>query len=100
MLPIFNTAIRELSMLQTQWKSQLDPVIADPSNNSIILKNISLVIGTNTINTRLGRTLQGWKIVRQRSPGAIYDNQDTNQTPNLTLILISDAIVSIDLEIF
>lgn len=99
-LPLFTTSIKELSLLQTQWKSQIDPLLADPVNSNIVLKNISLVTGTNAVNHMLGRKLQGWKIVRQRAAASIYDNQDNNQNPASTLILISSAPVVVDLEVF
>lgn len=99
-LPIFNTAIRELSMLQTQWASQINPVLSNPANDSLVLKNVSLTAGSNTINTRLGRKLQGWQIVRQRGPSSIYDTQDNNQQPDLTLLLNSSANVSVDILVF
>lgn len=99
-LPIFQTSIRELSMMETQWKSQLDPLLAKPTSQSSILKKVSLVSGSNTINHLLGRDLQGWKITRQRAAASIYDNQDSNQSPNLTLILVSSASVVVDIEVF
>lgn len=99
-LPIFHSEDRNFQMMQTQWASQLNPVIAKPQVQSSILKNVTLTSGTNTINHLLGRPLQGWKIVRQRGPASIYDLQDTNQMPNLTLVLNSSAGVVVDIEVF
>lgn len=99
-LPNFQSDNRVLQMLQTRWASIIDPVISNPANNSLILKNVQLVSGTNIVNTLLGRKLQGWSIVRLRGAATIYDEQDTNSTPNLTLILVSNANVSCDLELF
>jgi len=90
----------DLQMMQTKWKSAIDPIIANPSNSSIILKNISLAIGDNTINHKLGHNLTGWKIVRLRAASSIYDKQDSNQTPALTLILNSSAACVADIEVF
>lgn len=100
MLPVFYTENKELTMMQNKWKSELDPMLSNPSNNSIILKNVLLTTGNNIINTLIGRKLQGWSIVRQRGPASIYDNQDNNQAPGFTLLLVSSANVSIDLEVF
>lgn len=99
-LPTFNTTDKPFSLMQSNWASQLNPILANPTNNSSILKNIQLIVGTNTINHLLGKNLTGWNIVRKRGPAEIYDNQDTNQMPNLTLTLISDASVSVDIEVF
>lgn len=89
-----------LPMLETKWASILNPLLGNPSNNASILKNVNLIAGTNTVNTLLGQKLQGWRIVRQRGPASIYDNQDINQSPQLTLLLVSDNPVVIDLEVF
>lgn len=99
-LPTFNTPDQVLTLVQSRWSSILNPLIARPANNSSILKSIDLKAGTNTINTLLGRKLQGWTIVRQRAAASIYDNQDNNNNPEATLILISSADVTVDLEVF
>lgn len=89
-----------LDQMQNKWAAQLDPVIKNPTNNSSILKNVSLVSGTNVVNHKLGRPLQGWNPTRIRASATFYDMQDTNQTPQLTLVLVSSATVIIDLEVF
>jgi hypothetical protein len=85
---------------QTTWASALNPIIQNPANNSIILKNVVLTAGSNTINHKLGRPLQGWKPTRLRSAATLYDTQDANQTPQLTLVLVASAPVTVDLEVF
>jgi hypothetical protein len=89
-----------LDMMQTSWAQQLNPIIADPYLHAIILKSVSLVTGTNVINHKLGRNMQGWQIVRQRSSATFYDTQDTNQQPTLTLTLVASAPCVVDLRIF
>jgi len=90
----------DLPKMQTTWAQQLDPIIANPTVNNLVLKNISLVSGTNVINHKLGRVLQGWKPTRIRASATFYDKQDSNQTPQLTLVLVASAPVVIDLEVF
>lgn len=99
-LPKFNTLIQELATLQTTWGSQLDPLLARPTNQSNILKSVSLNNGTTVINHLLGRKLQGWKIVRQRSAASVYDSQDSNLMQDKTLVLISSAAAIVDIEVF
>lgn len=99
-LPIFQTQNKDLTLMQNSWSSQLNPLLINPSLQSIILKKVSLSIGANIINHLLGRTLQGYRIVRQRLPASIFDAQDQNSMPNLTLVLISDAAVVCDIEVF
>lgn len=87
-------------LAQDRWAAQLDPVLALPQNSSFIIKNIKLASGTNVINHLLGRKLQGWTLTRVRALATIYDTQDTNQTPELTLVLVSSAVVTVDIEVF
>lgn len=85
---------------QDRWAAQIDPVLALPQNSSLILKNVALTTGANTINHKLGRKLQGWSIIRIRSAATIYDTQDSNQSPDLTLTLNASANVNVDIEVF
>lgn len=89
-----------LPLMQTKWASILNPVIANPSANSLILPNISLISGSNVVNHSLGRKLTGWRLVRVRAAVTIYDTQDSNPMPSLTLLLTSNAPVMVDLEVF
>lgn len=99
-LPIYKDQNQNLMLLETNWAKILNPIISNPSLQSILLQNISLASGANVINHKLGRKLQGWKIVRQRASASVYDTQDTNIHPDLTLFLTSSGIVSVDLEVF
>lgn len=100
-LPYFQSAIKELSLLQTKWRSILNPFLSNPGLNSQIIPNVFLENSTTTvINHGLGRVLLGWRLVRVRAAANIYDTQDSNQTPELTLILRSSANVIVNLEVF
>lgn len=88
------------SLMMTKWKSILDNLLRLPLSSSLLLKNQQLFIGSNPVNHKLGRDLQGWIIVRKRGPADIYDTQDENQTPQLTLLLTSSAKVLVDLLVF
>lgn len=92
--------MQTLDQLQSKWPAILNPIIKNPSNNSNILKNIKLTTGTNVINHGLGQNLQGWNPIRIRSSATFYDQQDSNQMPDLTLVLVSSADVVIDLEVY
>lgn len=87
-------------MMQTTWAQALDPVIANPLNSVLILKNQVLATGANVVNHKLGRKLEGWFLIRQRAAASIYDTQDTNQMPQLTLTLESSADVVVDIGVF
>lgn len=99
-LAIYKNDDQTSMIMQNNWARQLNPLLANPANQSIILKNQILVAGTNVINHKLGQKLQGWNIVRKRADASIYDMQDTNQTPQLTLLLVSNNPVVVDIEVF
>lgn len=97
---VISTPDQSLQLVQQQLVRTLNPVFATPTLGGNLLTNQSLGIGTNSINHGLGRTLNGWQIVRQRAEARIWDSQDNNKTPTLTLSLNSDSIVSVDLYVF
>lgn len=99
-LPIFQSDSKDMSLLQTSWAKEINPIITSPQNQSNILKSVPLITGANSVNHLLGRKLQGWKIVRQRAVASVYDTQDTNPFPALTLMLVSSANVICDIEVF
>lgn len=99
-LPIFQTMHQDVNMMQTRWASILNPIIQLPLNKGLIRQSITLTTGSNTINHLLGRKLQGWFLVRQRAAANIYDDQDNNQSPGITLVLVSDADVTVDIYVF
>jgi hypothetical protein len=99
-LPFFQSTDQAFELLQKKWASILNPLIENPGNQANILSGIKLVSGTNTINHLLGRKLQGYRIILKSASASIYDKQLTNQTPDITLQLVSDAAVTVSLEVF
>lgn len=96
-LPVYQTQDKNLSMLQTNWAQQLNPVISNPVSKSILIKNIVLAVGDNVINTLLGRKTQGWSVVDIDAAAVIYRSAPLN---DLTLTLNSSAIATITLMVF
>lgn len=99
-LPQFQSDDQNMQLLQNKWAAILNPIIAKPQNSGNILQSVPLAIGANVINHKLGRNLQGWVIIRQRAAGTAYDTQDTNLTPDLTLRLVSSAVMVCDIWVF
>lgn len=104
-LPIFQGTDKDLNLLQNTWSSLINPIISRLQNRSIILQEVKLVSGNNIIEHKLNRKLVGWRIVRKRAAADIFDNQDTNQYQDISIILNSSAgttsvPVIIDLEVF
>ncbi len=89
-----------LSLMQTKWAAILNPFLSNPSLASVILPNVSLINGNNTINHMLGRALTGWRVIRISGSSSLYDEQDSNPQPDLTLLLHSSAAVVVTLEVF
>lgn len=92
--------IRVINALTTNLQQIFTALTKQVQLNSVVLQNISLVVGTNNVPHTLGRTLTGWKIVRQNGLALIFDRQDTNPNPNNYLVLQSDAAVVVSLELY
>lgn len=90
----------DLPKMQTTWATQLDPIIANPLLQGQMLSNIALINGSNVVNHKLGRKLVGWFIVGINGAAQVYDTQVSNQTPQLTLNLTSNANVTCNLWVF
>ncbi|MES1988077.1 MAG: hypothetical protein V4440_08620 [Pseudomonadota bacterium] len=100
-LPIFHTDDKDVLLLQTNWAAMLNPVLDQPISSGQILKNVILVSGANSVNHKLSRKLQGWFVVRMHNNFAqIYDTQDANHTPAVTLKLNASTGVTVDLFVF
>lgn len=91
---------RNQNQLQSNIITQLNGLIKNPLMSGQLIQDIELDVGSNVVNHKLNRNLIGWMIVRQRSAANVFDTQDSNDTPNLNLLLTSDAIVSVDLYVF
>jgi hypothetical protein len=90
-----------LNLMQTQWKSQIDPALSNPFLAGRLLTGVVLSNGTPTIiNHGLGQKLQGWLIVGISAAATVYDNQSTNPSPQLTLSLTSNAVATANLWVF
>ena len=100
-LPLVISANKDLTQLQTLWAAQINPVLNQPESSGLILKNVSLILGDNVINHLLGKKLTGWQVIRMHNQYAqIYDKQDSNNMPQLTLVLNASGTVLVDLKVF
>lgn len=97
MLPIFFTNNKDLQLLQNSWAKQLNPVLGLSQLDGVMLENISLSIGANTINHLLSRQMIGWYLTDQNAPASIYRSQALNSK---TLTLTSDAAVTVNIWAF
>ena len=98
-LPYFDTEDLSLSLLQEKWAAAIEPVLNQPHNKAVILKNVVLS-SSGVISHTLGRRLLGWHIIRQRGDANIYDTQDTHGFPDRPLLLRASSGVSVDILCF
>jgi len=89
--------VESLPLLVTKWAAILNPLLAKPTNNASIIKNVVLVSGNNKIPHLLGRTQQGWWLVDVNGVANIYRNQPLNAE---YLYLSSSAAVTVSLGVF
>lgn len=89
-----------LQQMTTVWAQALDPIISNELVKGQLLEQVKLVNGTTIVNHKLGRKLIGWFPVRLNAAATLFDNQDANQTPQLTLSLTSNAAVTCSLWVF
>jgi hypothetical protein len=86
-----------MQLLQTNWKSQIDPLLKDPTNNGIILTGVKLLNGINVINHKLGRRQLGWMVTDIDAGTTVYRSAPLNDK---TLTLTSGADCTISLMVF
>jgi hypothetical protein len=86
-------------LAKTKWKSEIDPILANPTNSISILKNVKLVTGTNVINHNLGQVMQGWFITDQMVPSSIVRSQ-TAAFNDKTLTLIVTVAATVNIAVF
>lgn len=90
----------DLAQTQVKWATQLDPLISNPLTQGQLLQDIRLINGTTVVNHKLGRKLTGWFVVGVNAPIIVYDSQATNQMQDLTLVLNSNAVATVNLWVF
>lgn len=93
-LPIFQTDNQTIQLMQYSWKAAITPVLNSPINQGILLSNIQLTAGSNTINHLLGRKMVGWILTDKDGNATIYRSEPLN---NKTLTLTTDIDCMISL---
>jgi hypothetical protein len=94
-------SFNQLNLASQGIQSAINPILANPLVFGQILVKQVLTSGSNTINHGLDGTLQGWFIVRFHGAFAqIYDTQDSNPIPGVTLLLHASAGVTVDIYVF
>lgn len=84
-------------MMQSSWKSVLEPVLSIPLNDGILLQSVALASGVTVVNHRLGRKLVGWMVTDRDGAASVYRSAAKNE---LTLTLTSSGAITVDLFVF
>lgn len=68
--------------------------------DGLLLTEVDLSTGANSIAHKLGRELRGWIVVRNRADSRLWDTQDNNTFKSKTLALNASADTTVDLWVF
>ena len=96
-LNLFKSQDQTMMLMEKQWISQLNPLLANPLIQGSLLSDLKLINGTNTFDIYLGKQMTGWIIIDQNASASIYRSAPLNSQ---TLTLTSDALVTVSLWIF
>lgn len=96
-LPIFQTKDKNFSLMQTSWKAALTPVLQNEINQGLLISNVPISAGVNTINHLLSRNQQGYIITDITAAATLFRSQPLNDK---TLTLTSSANCVISLWVF
>lgn len=83
-----------------KWAASINPVLANPISQGLLIKGFVLATGDNVINHGLGRQLQGYIVILKSANVTIYDKQQINQMPDLTLVLTASGAATVSLYVF
>lgn len=87
-------------LARTRWAAILNALLGNPIVNGSILTQQVLKAGTNIISHKLGRKLQGYIVILNSAAATFYDEQSSNQSPQLTLVLVASAPTTVSLYVF
>lgn len=99
-IPLVQTEDRNINQLQSNIIPPLNTIIKNKIVNNNFLSGVQLINGTTVVNHLLDRKLVGWVITRQKSSAIIFDSQDTNPDQDVSLRLVSNAAVIVDIMVF
>ena|SRR6267154_239229 len=99
-LPLFTTfSNQNFVQMSSQWKSLLDPVLANPILNGHLISQIKLINGSTTIDHLLGRRMVGWFLTDIDGVGTVY-RAASLPFNDKTFILVSNASMNVSIWVF
>ena len=89
--------LQSFQLLQNQWKSILDPVVANPIVKGQAVNGIALTTAATTVPIKLGRTQQGWFITDINAAATVFRTGDFNSD---NMVLTASASCTVNLWVF
>lgn len=86
--------LKSFDLFQNQWKSILDPVVANPITQGLQLSAVALTTAATTVPHTLGRTQQGWFITDINAAATVFRTGDFNKD-NMVLTASAACTVAI-----
>lgn len=105
-LPLLQAQDPVMNRYQTQLQGALMPITNNPAAiaQQVMVSgspNITLTTGApNVIPIGLSSPLQGWFLTRNKSQAVVWDSQDSNSTPDKTLVLNTSANTVVQIMVF
>lgn len=96
-LPIFQDENQNFMLMQTRWQSVLNRWLGIPLSSGILLSDVVLASGANTINHLLARTQQGWMLTDINAAVTVYRSAAFNDK---TLTLTASGAATVSLYVF
>lgn len=81
----------------TQWKSQLDPVVASPLALGQQLSAVAIATSPTTVSHGLGRTQLGWFITDINAAATIYRTGSFNDS---NMVLTASAACTVNIWVY
>jgi hypothetical protein len=93
----FNSENREIVLLQANVESAFSQNIVSGLNNGILLENVELESGDNSVNHKLGRKIKGALVVAGGDGATIYNKilTDTELETKFTVNASADCTVNL-----
>lgn len=89
--------LSNFALMLTQWKAQLDPVVAAPIPLGQQLSAISLSTNATTVPIKLGRQPQGWFLTDNDSNAVVWRTGEFNKS---NMVLTASAACTVDIWVY
>ncbi len=89
--------LKNPDLMQNQWKSALDPIIANTIVRGLQLTGVTIGTSDTTVPHGLDRMQQGWFITDSNAAATVFRTGDFNST---SMVLTASAIVTVSIWVY